>query len=117
MSTSDSTGGGMTPDATPDPQAASGTVAVAAKSAAKTLVCPICGTTFSRRANAGKCPVCGEQVEAPEAAAPTIPVITQVSKRLFQDGNWRLVAVVALIIYEIALGALLWMHLAHLHAL
>ena len=33
MSTSDPTGGGMTPDATPDPQAASGTVAVAATAA------------------------------------------------------------------------------------
>lgn len=125
MTTSDPAGVGTAPNPMRDPQTASGDgdpgggrrVAVATRNAPKTLTCPICGTTFSRRANAGKCPVCGEQVEAPEAAARAIPVITPLSKRLFQDGNWRIVALIVLILYEIALGALLWAHLANVRAL
>ena len=104
-------------DGSPDPQAMDAGVAVAVKNASKTVTCPICATTFSRRANAGKCPVCGEQVVAPEEAAVAVPVISPLSKWLFQEGNWRLAAVVALVLYQIALAVLLWMRLAHIHAI
>lgn len=105
---------------TPDPQPVDASVAGAdkhGKNAPKTLTCPVCATTFSRRANGGKCPVCGEQVMAPDEAATAVPVISPLSKSLFQEGNWRPVAVMALVIYEIALAILLWMHLSHIHAL
>jgi hypothetical protein len=83
---------------------------------AHNVTCPICATTFAPRASAGKCPVCGEQVLAPEQAARAIPVISPLSNWLFREGNWRLAAVVALVFYQLALFIALWIHLAQIHA-
>ncbi|HEX8996845.1 MAG TPA: hypothetical protein VF812_12520 [Ktedonobacterales bacterium] len=82
----------------------------------KAVTCPVCATTFAPRGNAGKCPVCGEQVVAPDALASNIPIVSPVSAWLFREGNWRTAAVAALVVYQIALFIALWIHLAQIHA-
>lgn len=79
--------------------------------------CPVCGTTFAPRDSGGICPVCGEQVVAPYEAAGAIPVISPAWQWLRQGGNWRLVAVAGLILYQLILFIALWIHLAQTHAL
>lgn len=80
------------------------------------VTCPICATTFAARANAGKCPVCGEQVLAADEVTPAIPVISPISAWLFREGNWRLATIVALVIYQVILFVALWIHMAQVHA-
>lgn len=81
------------------------------------VVCPVCSTTFAPRASAGRCPVCNEQVIPAEQATRNLPIITPVANWMFQKGNWRLVAVGALILYQLIIFIVLWIHLAHVHAL
>lgn len=83
----------------------------------KSVVCPVCSTTFAPRASAGRCPVCNEQVIPAEQATRNLPVITPVANWMFQKGNWRLVAVGALILYQLIIFIVLWIHLAQVHAL
>lgn len=106
---------GTATDATPDPQTTSAG-ATPAKHGARTVTCPICATSFSRRANGGTCPVCGERVVAPDARAG-VPVLSPLAHWLFAEGNWRTVAVLVVVLYEIALAVVLWRHLAGIHAL
>ena len=81
------------------------------------VVCPICSTTFAPRRTRGRCPVCGEQVIPSADATRDLPVITPVANWLFRDGNWRLAAVGVLVLYQIILFIILWIHLAQIHAL
>lgn len=83
----------------------------------KKIVCPVCATTFAPRRTSGRCPVCGEQVVPAEGASRALPVITPVTNWLFREGNWRLVAVGALIVYQLIIFIVLWIHLAQIHAL
>lgn len=81
------------------------------------VVCSICSTTFAPGRTRGRCPVCGEQVIPAADATRTVPLITPVGNWLFRDGNWRLAAVGALVLYQIILFIILWIHLAQIHAL
>lgn len=83
----------------------------------KRATCPVCGTTFAPRDSGGICPVCGEQVVTPYEAAGDIPIISPVWQWLRQGGNWRLVAVAGLILYQLILFIVLWIHLAQMRAL
>ncbi|HEX9069482.1 MAG TPA: hypothetical protein VF807_11995 [Ktedonobacterales bacterium] len=80
------------------------------------MKCPVCSTSFDPRANGGKCPVCGEQVVAAEDPALAIPVVSTTLSWLFRKGNWRVIAVAALIVYQIVLLTILWIHLTQIHA-
>ncbi len=82
----------------------------------KKVVCPVCSTTFNVRANGGKCPVCGEQVVPHELAAANIPVASPAGKWLFQGGGWRLVALIALLVYQLVLFGVLVHHFIDVHA-
>ncbi|MGZ6388522.1 MAG: hypothetical protein ACXWQZ_04585 [Ktedonobacterales bacterium] len=81
------------------------------------LICPVCTTTFAPRRTRGRCPICGEQVVPAGDASRNLPVITPVTNWMFHEGNWRLVAVVALVLYQIIIFIVLWIHLAQIHAL
>lgn len=81
------------------------------------VVCPICTTTFAPRRTRGRCPVCGEQVVPAADATHNLPVITPIGNWLFRDGNWRLAAVGALVLYQLIIFIILWIHLAQIHAL
>lgn len=83
----------------------------------KKVVCPISGTVFNPRTTGGRCPVCGEQVVPKEVMAGATPLASPAGKWLFQEGNWRLVALITLIVYQLVLFGLLWHHLAVIHAL
>lgn len=83
----------------------------------KSVVCPVCSTTFAWRATAGRCPVCGEQVVQVDAAASAVPVVGPLWSWLTREGNWRLLAVAALVLYQLVLFIALWIHLAQIHAL
>jgi hypothetical protein len=83
----------------------------------KRATCPVCGTTFAPRDSAGKCPVCGEQVMRQGQADGRIPIISPAWQWLRQGGNWRLAAVAGLIVYQLILFIVLWIHLAQVHAL
>ena len=85
--------------------------------AAKQMTCHICGTTFDARSTDGKCPVCGEQAAATGLATREIPVISSAWRWVRQGGNWRLAALALLILYQIILFVVLWVHMAHVHAL
>lgn len=85
--------------------------------AANRATCSICGTTFTPHESDGKCPVCGEQVVGSLQADGYIPALSPAWNWLRQGGNWRLVAVAALIIYQIILFIALWIHLAQMRAL
>lgn len=80
----------------------------------KQVVCPVCGTSFEPRSTAGKCPVCGEQV-VPTAATAT-PVVTPLVRWL-ADGGWRLLLVLLLVLYQIALFIWVVQQLIQKHAL
>lgn len=84
---------------------------------ANRTTCPICGTTFAPHESDGKCPVCGEQVVGSLRAGGYIPVLSPAWQWLRQGGNWRLAAVVALIVYQIIMFIALWIHLAQIRAL
>jgi hypothetical protein len=84
--------------------------------APKRVVCPVCATRFSVRGHGGKCPVCGEQVVPRELATAKIPVASPASAWL-GDGGWRVVALVALVLYQLVLFGLLVHHFIDLHAL
>lgn len=84
---------------------------------ASKVTCPVCGTTFAPRDSDGKCPICGEQVISPDQISGGIPLITPVGRWILQGDNWRLAAVVALVVYQIILFIALWIHLAQTHAL
>jgi hypothetical protein len=81
------------------------------------VACPVCATTFAPRNTQGRCPVCGEQVFQADEVANAVPVIGPSSKWLFQEGNWRLMAVATLVVYQLILFIVLWIHLAQIHAL
>ncbi|GAC1451471.1 MAG: hypothetical protein PVSMB4_11330 [Ktedonobacterales bacterium] len=83
----------------------------------KQVTCPVCATPFDPRGTEGRCPVCGEQVVPAEEAARTVPVLSPASRWLFREGNWRLTAVMVLVVYQIVLFIVLWIHLAQVHAL
>jgi hypothetical protein len=68
----------------------------------KQLTCPVCQTSFGPRATAGKCPVCGEQVLPEADVARTVPYLTPAWIWL-KAGGWRLVLVVAFVLYQIVL--------------
>jgi hypothetical protein len=55
-------------------------------------------------------------VVAPDARAG-VPVLSPLAHWLFAEGNWRTVAVLVVVLYEIALAVVLWRHLAGIHAL
>jgi hypothetical protein len=80
------------------------------------VVCPVCTTTFAPHGTRGRCPVCGEQVVPVEEATRTLPIISPVASWLFQEGNWRLVAVGVLVLYQLIIFIALWIHLAQIHA-
>lgn len=88
----------------------------AAPKTPKTVVCPVCATSFSVRGNGGKCPVCGEQVLPRELAVANIPVASPASAWL-RDGGWRIVALIALVLYQLVLFGLLVHHFIDLRAL
>ncbi len=81
------------------------------------VVCPVSGTVFNPRATGGRCPVCGEQVVPAEYVAQAVPVVSPVGTWLFQEGGWRLVALILLIIYQFTIFGVLWHYLATIHAL
>ncbi|HEY8324927.1 MAG: hypothetical protein ACHQ1E_01020 [Ktedonobacterales bacterium] len=85
--------------------------------AANRATCPICGTTFAPHDTDGKCPVCGEQVVRSLQVGGYIPVLSPAWQWLRQGANWRLIAVAALILYQIILFIALWIHLAQMRAL
>lgn len=78
------------------------------------LTCPICATTFEPRASDGQCPVCGEQVAPAAAVTRQIPGVSP-AMRWLADGGWRLVLVLLLAVYQIALLIFVWVQLAHKH--
>ncbi|HEY7985019.1 MAG TPA: hypothetical protein VID73_12665 [Ktedonobacterales bacterium] len=81
------------------------------------VTCPICATTFEPHATLGRCPVCGEQVIPAATAARNIPLLSPAARRILGRGNWRVLALIALIVYQIVLFIALWLHLASIHAL
>lgn len=84
---------------------------------ANKVTCPICGTTFAPRDTDGKCPICGEQVVRKGASGGAIPVLSPFMDWLRKGGNWKVVALAALILYQLILFIVLWIHLAQTHAL
>ncbi|HKS69784.1 MAG TPA: hypothetical protein VJQ45_05165 [Ktedonobacterales bacterium] len=80
----------------------------------KHLACPICATAFEPRASGGQCPVCGEQVVPAAAVTRQIPGVSP-AMRWLADGGWRLVLVLLLAAYQIALLIFVWVQLAHKH--
>lgn len=81
------------------------------------VTCPICANEFEPHTNLGRCPVCGEQVIPEAAATRNIPLLSPASRWFFAHGNWRVLAVIALIVYQLVLFIALWMHLTAIHAL
>jgi hypothetical protein len=112
------------PPTTPQWPAAKSVAAksVAAKSVAakpgvpKKVVCPVSGTIFNARTTGGRCPVCGEQVVPREALARAVPGVSSATTWL-AGGGWRLVALIALIVYQLIAFGLLWHHMIDIHAL
>lgn len=84
---------------------------------ANKVTCPVCGTTFAPPDTDGKCPVCGEQVMRAGASLGAIPALAPFLAWVRQGGNWKIVALAILILYQIVLFTVLWIHLAQLHAL
>jgi hypothetical protein len=82
----------------------------------KKVVCPVSGTVFNPRTTGGRCPVCGEQVVPEELVAQAAPFVSPAGKWLFQEGGWRLGAVILLVVYQLVIFGLLWHHLADIHA-
>lgn len=82
--------------------------------APKSVTCPICATAFEPRASGGQCPVCGEQVVPAAAVMRQIPGVSP-AMRWLADGGWRLVLVLLLAVYQIALLIFVWVQLAHKH--
>lgn len=99
-----------TPAATDDPDApGSGMV--------NRATCPVCRTTFAPRDTDGKCPVCGERVEHQGASGSAIPMLSPFLGWIRKGGNWKVVALAALILYQLIVFIVLWIHLAQMHAL
>lgn len=86
----------------------------------RTVVCPVSGTVFNPRQTGGKCPVCGEQVVPAELVAQSSVGGKLAGARTFswlgKDGNWRIVALIALVAYQLGLFAWVWAELAAKHA-
>lgn len=102
------------PAATPPRPAQSGPVPPSA--VPRTVVCPICRTPFHPRTTGGQCPVCFEQVVPREQVVRVIPVVTPVRAYL-AAGGWRLVLLVLLMVYQVAMFIYLWHWLATQHLL
>lgn len=81
------------------------------------VTCHVCGTTFKPKETDGKCPVCGEQVVRPGATQGGMPLVSPFLTWLRGKGNWRIAALAILVVYEIVLFIVLWIHLAQVHAL
>lgn len=81
----------------------------------KTVVCPVSGTVFNPRATGGRCPVCGEQV-VPEEQLGGVTSLARSGSQWLGQGGWRLVALIAFILYQLGIFAALWVHLADIHA-
>ncbi len=81
------------------------------------VTCPICGTTFAPRDSDGKCPICGEHIVTSDQITGGVPLLASAGRWIRQGGNWRLVTVAALVVYQIILFIALWIHLAQTHAL
>ncbi len=79
--------------------------------------CPVCATTFAPSDTKGKCPVCGEQVVRGYQAGGDIPVISPAMEWLRTGGNWKIAAIGALVLYQIIMFIVLWIHMAQAHAL
>lgn len=84
---------------------------------AQKATCPVCATTFAPRDTQGKCPVCGEQVVRGFQAGGDIPVISPALEWVRKGGNWKIAAIGALILYQIIMLVVLWIHMAQVHAL
>lgn len=113
------------PLAAPQPIAPAGANGAAPRSAPKVavprkVVCPVSGTVFNPRTTGGKCPVCGEQVVPAELVASASVggklAETPVGAWVAKDGNWKLVALIVLVLYQVGLFAWVWAELASKHA-
>jgi hypothetical protein len=80
------------------------------------VTCPICATEFGPRATAGRCPVCGEQVVPEDVVRRKVPVLTPTWTWL-KSGGWRVVVVLIVVAYQVALLAFVWHWLAAAHLL
>lgn len=84
------------------------------------VVCPVSGTVFNPRQTGGKCPVCGEQVVPAELVTQSSVggklAGTRAGNWLGKDGNWRIAALIALVVYQLGLFAWVWAELAAKHA-
>jgi hypothetical protein len=84
----------------------------------KKVVCPVSGTVFNPRQTGGKCPVCGEQVVPAELVAQSSVggKLAKTSAGTWLGGNWPLVALIVLVLYQLGLFAWVWAELAAKHA-
>jgi predicted RNA-binding Zn-ribbon protein involved in translation (DUF1610 family) len=101
---------------TADPAAGPDSATAAARvEVPKQVTCPVCQTTFAPRATGGRCPVCGEQMIAADDLAHPTPVATPVSQWL-KSGGWRVVALLALVAYQIGLFLFVLIHMKSIGA-
>lgn len=101
----------------PSTPAAMGDLDAPSSGMANRATCPVCGTTFAPRETDGKCPVCGEQVAHRGASGSAIPMLSPFLDWIRAGGNWKVVALAALILYQLIVFIVLWIHLAQIHAL
>lgn len=80
----------------------------------KEAICPICATRFDPWASGGRCPVCNEQVVPQQDVTRAIPVVTPAWAWL-KAGGWRLVLLMAFVVYQLALLIYLWVSFANAH--
>lgn len=86
----------------------------------RTVICPVSGTVFNPRATGGRCPVCGEQV-VPEELVRRSKIGTRLADSRAgewagKEGNWKIVALIVLVLYQVGLFAWVWVELAAKHA-
>lgn len=84
---------------------------------AKKVTCPVCATTFAPQDTKGTCPVCGEQVVRHFSAGGDIPIISPALEWVRKGGNWKIAALAALVLYQVIMLIVLWIHMAQVHAL
>jgi hypothetical protein len=68
----------------------------------KRVTCPVCQTSFEPRSTSGACPVCGEQVLPAADVVRVVPGLTP-AWAWFTSGGWRLVLLLAVVLYQIIL--------------